>query len=126
MGSERSATLGEQAERRALEFLVDEGLTPLTRNFHSRGGEIDLVMLHGDCLVFIEVRFRSSSRFANPELTVDPRKQRKILRTAAMFIATKPAHARHSVRFDVVAITAGDSGGIRWIQDAFRPRDSTL
>lgn len=126
MGSERPATLGEQAEQRALEFLVGNGLVPLTRNFHSRGGEIDLVMMHGDCLAFIEVRFRSSSRFANPELTVDPRKQRKILRTAAMFIATKPGYARHSVRFDVVAITAGEKGGIRWIRDAFRPLDSTL
>lgn len=126
MGLGQRGTLGARAERKALDFLVRHGLTPLAKNFSSRSGEIDLIMLHGTCLAFIEVRFRSSSRFSSPELTVDSTKQRKIIRTAALFLASKPAHARRNVRFDVIAITAGGDAGIRWIKDAFRPRDSTL
>lgn len=96
----------------------------MARNFRCRGGEIDLVMLHGDCLTFVEVRYRRSAHFTSPAPTVDGRKQRKILRTAAMFLARHRRFANHTVRFDVVAIS-GDKD-VNWIRDAFRPRDSTL
>lgn len=110
----------------ALEFLLGKGLTLISRNFRCRGGEIDLIMQHDECLAFVEVRYRSSSRFSNPELTVDFPKQQKILRTAALFIAGSRQFARHTVRFDVVAIIGGGDTEIRWIPDAFRPADSTL
>lgn len=126
MGFGAKGTLGDKAERKALSFLICEGLRPVARNFRSRGGEIDLIMLHGDCLTFVEVRYRTSSRFSAPALTVDGRKQRKILRTAAMFLAREQRYSRHTVRFDVVAIADGLDGDIEWIQDAFRPNDSTL
>jgi putative endonuclease len=126
MGFGAKGTLGDKAEQKALSFLICEGLRPVTRNFRSRGGEIDLIMLHGDCLTFVEVRYRTSSRFSAPALTVDGRKQRKILRTAAMFLAKERRYSRHTVRFDVVAIADGLDGDIEWIQDAFRPNDSTL
>ena len=126
MGSGRRRALGEKAERRALEYLVRNGLTLVDRNFRRRGGEIDLIMQHRDCLVFIEVRFRSSTRFSRPELTVDARKQQKLMRAAALYITAKPHYATRTVRFDVVAIDAGHGERIRWIRDAFRPRDSTL
>ncbi len=96
----------------------------MTRNFRCRGGEIDLVMLHGDCLTFVEVRYRRSARFSAPAPTVDNRKQQKILRTAAMYLARHKRFANHTMRFDVVAIS-GDRA-VDWIQDAFRPGDSTL
>jgi putative endonuclease len=126
MGPGRTGTLGKQAEQEALGFLLRRGLTLIEENFQTRGGEIDLILLHDDCLVFVEVRSRTSIRFSSPELTVDSRKQLKIIRTAAMFIAANRRFARHTVRFDVVAISAGRTDGIRWLQDAFRPADSVL
>lgn len=126
MGAGATGTLGDKAERQALRFLVGEGLKPVTRNFRRRGGEIDLIMLHRNCLTFVEVRYRKSARFSSPALTVDIHKQRKILRTAALFLASKPRYASHTMRFDVVAIAGGENGSIEWIQDAFRPFDSTL
>jgi putative endonuclease len=126
VGSGRTGTLGARAERTALQFLVRNGLTTVGSNFQNRGGEIDLIMLDGGCLVFVEVRFRTSARFASPEITIDARKQRKIIRTAAVFIARTPQFSSHPVRFDVVAITGKGGDGIRWIQDAFRPQDSRL
>lgn len=126
MGSGTTGSLGNSAEKTALRFLVREGLTPITRNFRTRGGEIDLIMLHGDCLTFVEVRYRTSARFSSPALTIDHRKQSKILRTAALFLASRKRYAGHTMRFDVVAIEGGKESSIVWIQDAFRPSNSTL
>lgn len=126
MGSRDTGTLGDAAEKRALQYLVREGLKPVARNFRRRGGEIDLIMMHGNCLIFIEVRYRTSARYSSPALSVDHRKQQKLMRTAAMFIATERRFANSPVRFDVVAITGGTKNAFEWIQDAFRPIDSTL
>ncbi len=83
-------------------------------------------MRHDACLVFVEVRFRQSARFTDPEITVDRRKQRKLLRTAAMFLARNGHYARLATRFDIVAITGSTPPRVRWIRDAFRPQDSML
>lgn len=98
----------------------------MARNFRSRGGEIDLVLLDGNCLTFVEVRYRKSAHFSAPAPTVDHRKQRKILRTAALFIARHEQFANHTMRFDVVAISGEQSRRVDWIRDAFRPADSSL
>ena len=124
MGRQATGTLGNRAESTAFRYLVQQGLRPVARNFRSRGGEIDLIMLDDECLVFVEVRFRSSSRFAQPGQTVDRHKQRKIIRTAALFYTRKHFYANHVMRFDVVAIEGGSDPSIRWIRDAFRPDDS--
>ncbi|MBT8102685.1 MAG: YraN family protein [Gammaproteobacteria bacterium] len=126
MGSRSTGTVGDRAEQKALGFLVRQGLKPVTQNFRCRSGEIDLIMLHGDCLTFVEVRYRKSTRFSPPASTVDPRKQRKIVRTAALFLSSMQRYARHTMRFDIVAISGDKDRTVEWIQDAFRPGDSSL
>lgn len=126
MGFAAPGAVGGHAERWALDHLIGRGCKEVARNFRSRGGEIDLVMLDAECLVFIEVRYRKSSSFLAPALTVDSRKQRKILRTAALFLSRHGRYANHSTRFDVVAITGEKQHEINWVRDAFRPTDSTL
>ena len=112
----------------AFDFLRAEGLSPVARNYRCRGGEIDLIMLHNDCLAFVEVRFRKSAAFAPARTTVDRHKQRKIIRTAAMFLARNRRFANNTMRFDVVAVEGDDDVAldIEWLQDAFRPNNSTL
>ncbi len=102
------------------------GLRPVAQNFRCRGGEIDLVMLDQGCLTFIEVRYRRSSGFSSPAATVDAHKQRKLLRTAAMFLGRHEQFANHTMRFDVVAISGDRAIEVQWIRDAFRPGDSVL
>lgn len=130
MGISDTGAVGSRAEQRALALLTNQGLRLVTRNFHHRGGEIDLVMLHDDCLVFVEVRYRKSVGFVAPAVTVDYRKQQKLVRSAAMFLSRNAHFANHTVRFDVVAIVGDDAGDnaahAKWIKDAFRPRDSRL
>ena len=126
MGYRNTGTVGHQAEQLAFDFLIDQNLRPVARNFHSRGGEIDLIMLDGNCLTFVEVRFRASALFTPASHTVDHHKQRKIIRTAAMYIARNRQFSMHTMRFDVVAIEGGENTAINWIRDAFRPNNSTL
>ncbi len=126
MGRRATGPVGARAESAAFDYLIKQGLRPVARNFRCRGGEIDLIMIHDQCLAFVEVRFRSSANFAQPSHTVDRPKQRKLIRTAAMFYARNRAYASHVMRFDVVAIEGEDPPAIHWIRDAFRPDDSTL
>lgn len=116
-----SRALGNAIEQFACRYLQDRGLKPVARNYRCRIGEIDLVMRDDDCLVFIEVRYRSANAFSSAALTVDRRKQNKLLRTAEMFLATRPALAGRRARFDVVGVDAGPDGhqAVEWIRDAF-------
>jgi putative endonuclease len=126
VGRRTTGVVGRQAEQLAFEFLLGHNLRPVARNFHCRGGEIDLIMLDDDCLTFVEVRYRASSTFTPASHTVDCRKQRKIIRTAAMFLARNSRFSNYLMRFDVIAIEGAEGETIEWIKDAFRPINSTL
>ncbi len=117
-----TGSVGRQAEKLALDHLRDKGLEKITTNFRCRMGEIDLVMLDGDCLVFAEVRFRKQNRFTSAAGSVDHHKQRKIIRTAVAFLGRHPQYSSFAVRFDVVGLDqSGDHTTLTWIRDAFRP-----
>jgi len=120
--------VGADAENVAYRYLKQHGLTPVRRNFRCRLGELDLIMQDGRCLVVVEVRFRGSKSFVTAGLTIDNRKQQKIIRTAAMFLAWNERFANNPIRFDVVGINADAHGAttIEWIRDAFRPTNSRL
>ena len=83
-------------------------------------------MLDGNCLAFVEVRYRASTTFSAASHTVDHRKQQKLIRTAAMFVARNKRFGAATMRFDVVAIEGPDGDSVDWIKDAFRPNNSTL
>jgi putative endonuclease len=121
-------SIGEKTEELALEHLRSAGLKLVIRNFRCRVGEIDLVMLDGDCLVIVEVRCRqpgaaASSRFASAIQSIGPQKQRKLAKAALFFLAKHKAFQNHKVRFDVVACDGPmpDQYKLQWIRDAFRP-----
>src|ERR1043166_2868446 len=79
----KQGLLGERAAKR---HLCRSGLRFLTANFRSRRGEIDLVFRDGDCLVFVEVKTRSSEEWTRPAAAVDARKQRLLSQTALDFL----------------------------------------
>ena len=126
MGSRTTGAVGRQAEQRAFDFLIDQNLRPVARNFHCRGGEIDLIMLDGECLAFVEVRYRATAAFSPASHTVDHHKQRKLIRTAALFLARNRRYSLHTMRFDVIALEGVEAEAIEWIKDAFRPNNSML
>jgi len=111
---------GHDAEELACDYLTSRGLRLLARNFHCRGGEIDLIMQHGDSLVFIEVRYRRHTAYGRAAETVSPHKQSRIIRCARYYL-TRHRCWNAAVRFDVVGIE-GKPGEqqVEWISDAFR------
>lgn len=115
---------GDAVETAALGFLQRHGLRLLARNAQSRGGELDLVMLDGETLVFVEVRYRATSAFGGGAASVDAGKRRKLVRAAQAFLLRHPQHADASCRFDVID-AAGDPATprIEWLKDAFRADD---
>lgn len=112
--------LGARWERVAEAFLNRRGLKTVHRNFQVRFGEIDLIMLDGQTLVFTEVRFRSRNSYGSGADSVTPSKQKRIISAAQRFLQEKAHHETPPCRFDVVSIgTKGGKPVIDWIQDAF-------
>ena len=114
-------TTGTAAEEQAKSYLERQGLKTLERNFHSRRGEIDLVMQEADTLVFVEVRFRKDNRFGSATESVTHRKQQRIIAAARLFLGSRKQWGDAPCRFDVLAISGQDQENIDWIRDAFRP-----
>jgi len=104
----------------AAEFLQRQGLVRLVTNYRNRTGEIDLIMIDDQTLVFVEVKQRRDSRFGLPEESVGMAKQAKLRRTAASYLQRHDRLQSWSCRFDVVAITGNPQAPVcRWIQNAF-------
>ena len=122
MGISDSRTLGSRAEQIALDHLLARNLTLLERNFRCRLGEIDLIMLDSECLVFVEVRYRKLNRFASATVSVDSHKQRKLIKAAGYYLSRHRYHGNRVVRFDVVALDGPteSQSTLQWLQDAFR------
>lgn len=112
---------GDIVEAAALAHLQAHGLRLLARNAQARGGELDLVMMDGDALVFVEVRYRASTMFGGGLASVDARKRRKLVHAAQVFLMRNPSHAQSACRFDVVD-ASGDPAAprLQWLRDAFR------
>jgi len=111
---------GSKWEQLAESFLHGRGLKTVQRNFHCRMGEIDLIMLDGQTLVFTEVRYRANDAHGSGAESVTYTKQRRIIIAAQIFLRIRQHHASHVCRFDVVSI--GNEEGrtlINWIQNAF-------
>jgi putative endonuclease len=94
---------GTRSERAAARFLRRLGYRILARNFRCELGEIDLVALDGDCIVFVEVRSTEHADLTRPAASVDVNKQRRLTRLALYFLKQKRL-LNYAARFDVLAI----------------------
>jgi putative endonuclease len=112
---------GDDAEQNAEQWLTRQGLITIARNWRCRMGEIDLIMLDNDILVFVEVRFRSSVQHGGAAGSVDLRKQRRLIAAARHYLRLRPEAAQRQCRFDVIAVQPAGEGesGIDWIPGAF-------
>lgn len=107
--------LGESLAEQHLSTL---GLQCIARRYHSPYGEIDLIMLDHDVLVFVEVKFRHHGTLVSAQAAVTPAKQRRIIQTALWYLNEHPQHASRLMRFDVVSLS-GESC-IEHIPNAFQ------
>ena len=111
---------GKQFEVLARQFLRKQGLKQFQLNFHSRFGEIDLIALDADVLVFIEVRYRKNTDHGAAAATVNFHKQQKIIRTAQHYLQKSGLTNKMPCRFDLIGISGSvDALEIQWIKNAF-------
>lgn len=110
--------LGRSGEDRAAKHLAGLGYRILERNYRIAQGEIDLIALDGDTIVFVEVKTRMSDAFGAPELAVDLRKQGRMVKTALVYLKQKKL-SQMPCRFDVVAISDAGRGQVSLIRNAF-------
>jgi putative endonuclease len=114
-----SAALGRFGEETAARHLERRGLVILDRNWRCASGELDIVARDGGCLVFCEVKTRSSAAFGGPAEAVGRAKAARIRRLAATWLNDHP-QGGCPVRFDVVAVTrSGGSLRVEHLRAAF-------
>ncbi|MBH3437800.1 YraN family protein [Pseudomonas luteola] len=113
---------GQAAEDQALAYLQKQGLKLVVRNWSRRSGELDLVMLDRDTVVFVEVRSRRHIAWGGAVESIDARKRQRLIATAQFFLQSESRWAKSPCRFDVVALSpaAGStSSHLEWIKNAF-------
>jgi putative endonuclease len=101
----RHGALGERAAKR---FLQKKGLKFLTANFRSKRGEIDLIFRDRDCLVFVEVKTRSSEDWSRPSAAVNARKRRLISKCSLDYLRLLK-NPQVKIRFDIVEVLLWES-----------------
>jgi len=120
MTFKRQAT-GRQGEEIAADYLKSKGYRILKRNYRCRLGEIDLIAVDRDQLVFVEVRAKSSDRYGLAQESIGNQKKARLRRLAAYYLQAEGQTGRNC-RFDAVAVQFDREGKlveVEHIEDAF-------
>lgn len=120
------AETGRRGEQAAAQLYLRQGCVLREHNYHTRYGELDLVLREGDgTLVLCEVKTRSPRSQSAPAEAVDAAKRRRLVLAAALYLQ-RTGQSDAPVRFDIAEVTPLDSG--RWmvhiIKGAFSADDA--
>jgi len=111
--------LGKEGERLAERYLKKKGYRLVERNYRCPAGELDLIALDRQVIVFVEVKTRTDDRFGGPLDSVHWRKQQSMIRAAQFFLSQQSLHHREA-RFDVVGVSFVDQKPVvEHVQNAF-------
>ncbi|KQU34816.1 MULTISPECIES: YraN family protein [unclassified Rhodococcus (in: high G+C Gram-positive bacteria)] len=105
-----NAEMGRAGEEAAASYLTTVGLRILDRNWRCRHGEVDIIGVDGDTVVFVEVKTRSGDGYGTPAEAVTPAKAQRIHRLAGLWLAERSG-PWVPVRFDVVEVVIADGRG---------------
>lgn len=114
---------GNAYEQLAAAYLEKYGLQLIASNYHCRLGEIDLIMREHNTLVFVEVRYRLRSDFVSPVISINAKKQQKLLRTAQVYLKHHNLTNVMPCRIDLIGITRCKLTGAlmyEWIKNAIQ------
>jgi len=112
--------LGQAGEDAAEALLSAKGYAIVIRNYATRDGEVDVICLDGETVVFVEVKTRGPGSLARPDQAVTVTKRGRIVRAAAAFLSERGWWER-PCRFDVVTVLVRGDGrpAVRHLRDAF-------
>lgn len=106
---------GAWGERLAQDFLKKKGYHILETNYRCREGEIDIVAMHQNCLVFVEVRTKSNLEFGSPEESITAAKKGHMRRSAQHYLIQQN-QSPDSWRIDLVAVEMDLNNKLRRIE----------
>ncbi len=112
-------SIGNEIESLVSVFLEQQGLKLVVANYQCKMGEIDLIMMDHEILVFVEVRYRKNLDYGDGIATVNKSKQWRIKRTATYYLQQHNLYDKIMCRFDVVAVSGRSQKDLNWIKDAF-------
>lgn len=116
--------IGNAAEEKVAQSLIQDGFTILERNYRKSNGEIDIIASKSDLMIFVEVKMRRHDYFDLSQVIV-PSKQRKIIAVAKRYIAFKQK-INYIYRFDVALLQGSDHNGkLIYIPNAFNEGNCT-
>jgi putative endonuclease len=99
-----NALRGREGEEQAAAAIKAAGMEIIARNIRSKYGEVDIVALERETIVFIEVKAWTLYGMEDLQYSVDIRKQRKIIKTAKYFLSENRKYSKMTVRFDVIFV----------------------
>lgn len=102
--------VGKWGENTAVDYLSQRGYRILERNFRTAHGEIDIIAVRDDVLIFVEVKSRSSRSFGLPEDSITPRKQAHMRSAAEHYLQEHVT--QDTWQFDVIAIIGKPFGKV--------------
>ena len=113
---------GADAEQLAQNYLQQQGLKLVAKNFRTPRGEIDLVMRDNAYLVFVEVRFRQRSDFGSAEESITQQKCQRLTAAALAYMQSQKLTDKLNARFDAVAISptpekSATGFSINWVKN---------
>lgn len=105
--------IGESYEKKAMELMLSSGYKILEKNYRVRTGEIDIIAEKSGVIVFVEVKYRSSTKFGYGIEAVDYRKMRRIYKTAKMYLMLNKKFS-NEIRFDCISFLGEE---VSWIKN---------
>ena len=99
---------GQKGEELAKNYLIKKGYKILDQNFYTRYGEIDLIALKDNALIFFEIKTRTSRAFGYPEEAVDFRKQGHLKKAVEIYLLKKGIFNK-DLQIDVLSIELGEN-----------------
>lgn len=108
---------GKLGERLAANYLLENGYEIIEKNFHTRFGEIDLIVSKNHKLIFVEVKLKIGEDFGTPEEMIKKFKIKQVERTAQSFLLKKPEFEKNydSFQIDAICIVMDDEKEIQRI-----------
>jgi len=106
---------GNEGERRARSYLEAKGYQVLETNYRCPWGEVDIIALRGQTLVFVEVRTRGGGLFGTPEESLTPQKLERLVAAAQSYLQARAPESQ-DWRIDLVAVILGQRGQVERIE----------
>jgi putative endonuclease len=110
---------GDKGEEQAVRFLEKAGYVVIARKWRTRRGEIDIIAVKGEVLVFAEVKTLPSGCFDTLEHALNTRKQKRIVETSKRFLAAYRQYSKCFIRFDVLVVDMPGIEQVYHIENAF-------